>query len=212
MSEPLRTTLAGVLDAVAGEVLARAGHPFAFFGHSMGAIVAFELAHQLQSRGAELPAVVFASGAQAPSRRDPERFAKLQSDAELVAELERLRGTPASVLADAELMQLTLPVLRADFQVLHGYACAAERQIRCPIEVMAGRTDDATPESLAAWRAHTEGDFFLNVLPGGHFFIHERIDEVSSLVQRRLATLLAADAGPRPRAATRLQTGSWERR
>jgi surfactin synthase thioesterase subunit len=186
MGEPLETTFAGLLARVQEQVRPRAGLPFALFGHSLGALVAFEVAWRRELVGASAPLVVFAAGTHAPSRREPERYANLTSDAELRAELERLDGTPASVLEDAELMALTLPILRADFQVAADYECSDMRRIGAPLHVFAGAEDATTPQTLEAWREHTRAAFFLNVLPGGHFFVQQQEPTLLALIEGRL--------------------------
>lgn len=193
MNQPLEVTVAGVLDAIARDVRPEPGQPFALFGHSLGAILAFELAHRLERVGLS-PAVVFVSGTRAPGSRELRRYAALQSDAELRAELERLDGTPASVLADDELMQLALPVLRADFQVAGGYRGSADRQVHAPLVALGGADDETTREGLAAWREHTRSEFALHVLPGGHFFIHPRETELLALIENSLRLALGAPA------------------
>jgi surfactin synthase thioesterase subunit len=194
--EPLEITLPGLLERLQGQLQAGPRRPFAFFGHSMGAMVAFELAHDLETRGAEVPLIVFASGARAPScRGDGKRWTLYSSDDELMAELKRLAGTPPEVLADPELMALTLPVLRADLLLSSHYCRGVEQRIGCPIAVLGGAEDDTTMETLSAWRAHTDTEFFLDILPGGHFFVHEHEAKVASIVQRRLRALLETDAG-----------------
>ncbi len=191
MAEPLCTTLPELLAAVAQQVQPRLGQPYALFGHSLGALLAFELALQLSRQQAPPPLQVFASGAHAPSRRDTERFARLHTDAELREELTRLQGTPACVLENAELMALTLPILRADFQVAGGHCCQAGACIRAPLHVLAGTEDSTTPETLNAWREHTRGEFLLSMLPGGHFFLQSREAELLQLVERTLSRRLA---------------------
>ena len=206
MGERLETTFAGLLAQVEGLVQPAAGAPFALFGHSLGALVAFEVAWRRWLAGSSAPLVVFAAGTHAPSRRDPERYANLTSDAELRTELERLDGTPASVLADEELMALTLPILRADFQVAADYDCSSERRIGAPLHVFAGSEDATTPETLGAWRQHTHAAFFLNVLPGGHFFVHQQEAALLALIEGRLREELGgapAQSGDGPRMSWR---------
>lgn len=171
LGEPLETTFSGLLGHVIEGVRPALGQPYAVFGHSLGALLAFELSHHLSQTQAPEPLVVFASGTHAPSRRDAERFARLDSDDELKAELVRLGGTPAHLLEEEELMALTLPILRADFRVAGDYRAAPGRRIRAPLHVLAGTEDTTTPETLGAWREHTLGPFELTVLPGGHFFV-----------------------------------------
>jgi surfactin synthase thioesterase subunit len=201
MGDALETSMPGLIAALLPHLPELRERPFALFGHSLGALVAFELAHCLESRGLGAPLVLFASGAHAPSRHDTE-LPVPQSDAELRAELERLGGTPALVLADAELMALALPVLRADFALSRRYTCEPGRRIACPIHVLGGSADETSEATLRAWGDHTRADCSVDVLPGGHFFIHEQEAEVLELVRTRLrALLLARDADPEHLAA-----------
>jgi surfactin synthase thioesterase subunit len=178
----------------------------------MGAVLAFELAFSLESavRGAPRagarphgpplePLIVFASGTDAPSRRDPNRYRELDTDEAIVAELERLAGTPAAVLADAELMELALPILRADFAACAAYGAGRERRIRCPIQVFGGALDTTTPDGLGGWRDHTSGECSLRMFSGGHFFIHEELDQLLEHIVFTVDALRAA--GDRARQA-----------
>ena len=188
MSEPLETTVPAVLDRIASDVRPEPGQPFALFGHSLGAILAFELGRRLERRGLS-PAVIFVSGTRAPGSRDLERYAAAQTDAELRAELERLGGTPASVLADPELMALALPVLRADFRVAGSYTGELDSTVHAPLVALGGASDETTRDMLSAWREHTESEFAMHLLDGGHFFIHSSESELLAIVEHRLQLL-----------------------
>jgi surfactin synthase thioesterase subunit len=197
MREPLETTVPALLDRVLLEVRPGPGRPFALFGHSMGAILAFELGRRLELQG-HSPAVVFVSGTRAPGSRHGLRSSSLKSDAELLAELARLGGTPESVLADAELMEILLPVLRADFEVVASYVGDSACALRAPLVALGGADDETTSDGLAAWCAHTRSEFSMHVLPGGHFFIHSSEAELLAIVSerlRRVPGVRAADAG-----------------
>lgn len=177
------TTLAGRLaDEIHDELCA----PYALFGHSLGAVLAFELARALRDRGSPAPAALFASGSAAPSRRDNSGFAGENSDAELIERLRRYKGTPEEVFANDELMRLTLPVLRADFRMLSRYRHRAGPPLACPIHVLGGRDDAATLDQLLAWRADSAPGFSLSLFDGGHFFINESQGAVLALVRDRL--------------------------
>lgn len=190
IDEPLETTVEGMVSACLPEIGGHRGRPFAFFGHSLGAVVAFELALRLLELGWPAPAILFASGAEAPSRRNHERYAQLAGDGAIRAELVRLRGTPPEVLANAELMELTLPILRADFAACAAYRSSATRRVTCPIQVLGGSADSTEPEALQAWRVHTERELTLDMFPGGHFFLHEQEASLLQLVEARLGAQL----------------------
>lgn len=190
IEERLETEVERMVDGVLGEVKASLERPFAIFGHSLGAVLAFELALRLSELGLPTPRVVLASGSDAPSCRDLSRYAALESSEDLVAELERLRGTPPEVLANRELMALTLPILRADFAACARYRSGTERRLSCPLHVLAGADDATTSETLGAWREHTTGEFSLHVLPGGHFFLHEHEAQALAWLEARLERAL----------------------
>jgi surfactin synthase thioesterase subunit len=196
MAEPLEVALPALLDRIAPDVRPEPGRPFAVFGHSLGAIIAFELAARLEHEG-RMPSLVFASGTSSPTARDRERFAALRTDAELRAELQRLDGTPAPVLADPELMALMLPVLRADFQIAASYAGDARQTLRAPLVALGG-SDDPTTTSLtiAGWSAQTRGEFAMHMLRGGHFFIHSEENALFALLEQHLHRRVAGNDGP----------------
>lgn len=189
-SEPLETSMEGLVRRAQQSVLPHARAPFALFGHSLGAVLAYELACILTHQHCLGPSILFASGTAAPSQRNDARYARLDSDEQLVAELEQFEGTPREVLANAELMRLLLPVLRADFTVCGGYQYRPRPLLRCPIQVMVGR-EDITSEAqrVQAWRTHTSAACDVASFAGGHFFVHEDREALLDLVSRRLAEL-----------------------
>jgi 4'-phosphopantetheinyl transferase len=159
------------------EVLAEAlrpylDRPFAFFGHSLGALVAFELARRLGRDGGPQPVRLFVSGCAAPSIRREGRPIHDLPDPAFREELRRLNGTPAAILDNAELMELLLPTLRADFALCETYAFAPGPHLSFPITSCGGLGDDTTSsQELNAWREQTTGSFRLRMLPGDHFFL-----------------------------------------
>lgn len=166
--------------------------PFAFFGHSLGALVAFELAYLLWLKLDVQPLVIFASGAAAPSMRNDERYTRLHSDEDVLAELRRQGGTPDSILRDREMMELALPVLRADLQLCGGYRYVPRPPLKCGIHTFGGTEDpDVTRERLEAWRNHTSTGFSLELLRGGHFFIQQSEARLLGSVVARLEELWA---------------------
>jgi medium-chain acyl-[acyl-carrier-protein] hydrolase len=147
--------------------------PFAFFGHSMGAILAFELAHQLRQNYRLEVSHLFLSGRRAPHFRDADKKIYQLPEPQFLEELQRLDGTPREVLEHAELMQLLIPVLRADFEVCQTYVYLPKPPLDCSITAFGGLQDgDVTREHLEAWRSYTRASFALKMLPGGHFFLN----------------------------------------
>jgi len=168
--------------------------PCAFFGHSMGGLVAFELARLLRRRGWPEPCHLFISAAPAPTRCHEPAMHDVP-DAEMRARLKTLNGTPRAILEDDELMTLALPVIRADFSVLETYEYYEEPPLDVPITVFGGLHDSAVPPSdLEGWRAHSTHSS-LRLLPGDHFFIHELAPELVHLVTGHFAQA-CAETGP----------------
>ncbi|MBA3805834.1 MAG: thioesterase, partial [Acidobacteria bacterium] len=187
MQEPPATSIPQLVEELMPVVLARRDLPFAFFGHSMGASISFELARRLRREGAPGPLHLFVSGRSAPQldRNYPSLHALPR--AELLEELKRLNGTPREVLEHAELMELLLPILRADFSICDTYKHAEEPPLNCPITVFGGLEDSFIPRPrLEAWRVQTAAAFTLRMLPGDHFFLHSQ----KSLLLRLLAAEL----------------------
>lgn len=177
-------TRAGALAArIAAGLRPYADRPFALFGHSMGGLLAFEVARALRRTGAPQPVRLFVSGAAAPDVPRARPAVHLQSDDEVVAELRWLGGTPPEMLDDAELMQFMLPTLRADFAILETYAYRDEPPLDVPITVFGGTSDPLVPATgLHHWRRHTSAGSRLQLLPGEHFFVHTAAAQVMASV------------------------------
>ncbi|MDZ3991002.1 Linear gramicidin dehydrogenase LgrE [Pseudomonas sp. Teo4] len=189
LGEPLQTDMQALARQLAAEQRMAANAPYALLGHSLGALLAFELAHELQALGCPAPRALFACGTAAPTRRedyDGKNWREPKTDAELINELRELNGTPEEVLANAELMSLTLPILRHDFLLCGRYAYRQRLALQCPLHVLGGEADRASEEQLLAWRKETSGEFSLELFPGGHFFIHEHEDRVLAAVAASL--------------------------
>lgn len=187
--EALQTDMQALARLLAAEQRLAASKPYALLGHSLGALLAFELAHELQALGCPAPLALFACGTAAPTRReeyDGKDWREPKSDPQLIDELRELQGTPEDVLANEELMGLTLPILRADFLLCGRYAYRQRSPLRCPLHVLAGDADRATQEQLLAWGQETLGPFDLQMFPGGHFFIHTEEDRVLDALTSRL--------------------------
>jgi surfactin synthase thioesterase subunit len=173
-AEPLVGSFAELVRYQADEIQSELelSIPYILFGHSLGALLAFELARTLKERNAPLPKALFVAGTHAPSQRPIERFASLQSDAELIEELKRLNGTAQDVFANQELMAMILPILRADFQLCASYRYQSSSVLPFPIHAFGGKNDEVTEIDLMAWHKETSSVFTLDMLDGDHFFIH----------------------------------------
>jgi len=148
--------------------------PFAFFGHSLGAAVAFETAHRLRQLGLPQPLCLFASGRRAPHSPVPGPFAHLLSDTDLVAEVLSLNGLPAKALHRPRALEALLPSLRADYQINDTYLPTVGLPLGLPVFAYAADGDPiAVPDDVAGWQRATSGAFRLRVFPGDHFYLRD---------------------------------------
>ncbi|HXU44151.1 MAG TPA: thioesterase domain-containing protein [Thermoanaerobaculia bacterium] len=179
--EPLITALAGALRPWLDL-------PFAFFGHSMGGLISFELARELRRLRAPEPFHLFVSarrGPQVPNREEPIHGLP---EPEFLERLRELNGTPEEVLQHAELMRLLIPILRADFAVNENYEYVPGEPLSVGISAFGGLGDvEVTKEDLAAWKDQTRGRFRLRMLPGDHFFVHSGREMIADALARDLA-------------------------
>jgi surfactin synthase thioesterase subunit len=184
ISEPPIDQMGPLIQALVEAIRPFLNERFAFYGHSVGAAIAFELARCLRRRNLPAPAGLFVSAARAPQFRLNHVPPPEPPDAQLIAELRKLEGIPAEALADEELVKTILPAVRADSALYRRYVYADEPPLDCPIRAYGG-VDDAniTREHLGAWARQTTASFALEMLPGGHFFINSG----------RFAALLARD-------------------
>lgn len=165
--------------------------PFIFFGHSMGALISFEVARRLRRRGYPQPVRLYVSGWRAPHLPDPDPPVHRLPDIEFVEELRRLEGTPELVLEHEEMMKLLLPTLRADFAMCETYSYLPEPPLACPIVAIGGTEDnEVSRDELEAWREQTGQNFSLWILPGGHFFIHDARKQLLAMLREDLSKCL----------------------
>lgn len=165
--------------------------PFCLFGHSLGALVSFELAHRLREEHDAEPQHLFVSGCRGPQfpRGGPTNIHHLPDD-EFIAQLRRLNGTPREVLDNPDFIQVIMETLRADFKLAETYRCSASSKLSCPITALGGTEDDAVPQDeLESWKEQTTGPFDLWMLPGDHFFLHTSEAMVLNILSQQLKRL-----------------------
>ncbi|MFE4206329.1 thioesterase II family protein [Streptomyces goshikiensis] len=170
LAEPAVRSLADLVPPMA-DALARLDHkPYVLFGHSMGALLGYELYRRLAERGAALPERLVLSGCASPALSFERPLPRDGTDGEVVHWFRELGGMPEDV--DAELVRLMLPTLRADIEVCTTYVHRPGPPVACPVTALAGRTDPvATPGRVAAWGALVSGAFETATRPGGHMFV-----------------------------------------
>lgn len=190
-TEPAFTDLEAMLGDLTAAIKPFLDKPFAFFGHSLGAAVSYELARRLQSQGFA-PQIIFPSGRTAPHmpRKKPP-IHHLPED-EFVDELKKMNGTPHEILANEELMELMVPMLRADFAMSDTYTFKPGTDLTCPMVAFGGVDDpDVDEESVRGWGEHAGGSFNYHMLPGDHFFLQGSQDQLLKLLMGYLGKHLS---------------------
>jgi medium-chain acyl-[acyl-carrier-protein] hydrolase len=191
LKEPGFTRIEPLVLALAQAIEPYLDLPFAFFGHSMGTLISFELARELQRRHGVMPTNLFVSAHVAPPV--PHRSSQIYDlpEPEFIEELRRLNGTPKEVFEQPELLRLMIPLMRADFELCQRYAYSPGPPLSCPITVFGGLDDhDISHADLEAWRVQTTGAFRLYTLPGDHFFLHSSQPFILQVISQMLQASL----------------------
>jgi surfactin synthase thioesterase subunit len=190
LREPPYRQIGPLLEALLPALAPKLDRPFAVFGHSMGSVVAFELVRALRRAGGPAPRHLFVSGHIAPQLPEPGAPLHVLSDAAFVEQIRhRYDGIPEAILRDPEYLQLFLPTMRADLELIETYDYRPEGPLDCPLTAYGGRQDPRTSEAdLDAWRVQTAGPFALRLFPGGHFFVQSDRPALVEDVTRRLAS------------------------
>jgi surfactin synthase thioesterase subunit len=185
--EPLMAARQPLVEKLATELARTLPRPYALFGHSLGGMLSFELAHALIARGCEAPRALCVAAAPAPCsqgrRRPPETW---ETDEALIASLRSLGGTPPELFQQPELLELFLPVVRADFRLCDDIPVPPLGPLPCPVHVYAGERDNIEHEALSAWRNVTERGHSLTFFDGDHFFLRARARELCTLLGEHL--------------------------
>jgi medium-chain acyl-[acyl-carrier-protein] hydrolase len=189
LAEPPARNLGRLVADLASGILPMLDVPFAFFGHSLGAIVAFEVARELARRRSPLPTHLFLS-AHGPATATPpsEPFHTLPED-EFLKKVQQLGGLPDAVVRHPELLQIVLPALRADFEMYEKHRPIPGPPLAIPITALGGEDDEGVPTGrLESWRAETTARFGNRMFPGGHFYLQNAGPALAALVVRELAS------------------------
>lgn len=189
LNEPLYNSLQR-LATEAGDALASLFDlPFALFGHSMGALLSFELAHYVRNEYDARAQHLFLSASRAPHIQNPQLKVHTYPDDVFLEQIRRLEGTPATVLDEPELVDLILPILRADFAVCDAYDCTRDQPLPCEMTVFGGVQDPMVKrDHLAAWEEYCDGTFTLRMFPGGHFFVQSAESTILRYIAKSLHT------------------------
>jgi medium-chain acyl-[acyl-carrier-protein] hydrolase len=185
-SEPACTSVDTLLDGMLPALQPHLDRPFAFFGHSMGALLASELCHRLVRAGGPLPVHLFVAGLGAPHLLEWGESVLHLSRAQLLRRIEELEGTPPEILQHEELLDVVLPIIRNDFVMMERYQPRTERSLPVAISAFAGTREKITPAQLAGWSEYTSVGLSQERLPGGHFFVATATAELLGLIARTL--------------------------
>jgi pyochelin biosynthetic protein PchC len=187
-TEPNIDSVPALADAILPAVRPLADRPLAFFGHSMGALLAYEVALRLEQDGAPPLTRLYVSGRRAPSRYRREVIHR-QGDDGIVAELRRLSGTNSDLLGDPEALEMILPAIKSDYKAVETYEHTPGRSLSCPVLALIGDSDaKVTADEANAWAEHTSGPFEMRTFRGGHFYLVDQSAEVIRLISADLAT------------------------
>jgi surfactin synthase thioesterase subunit len=168
-------------DRIHGILRRQPEMPLTLFGHSMGAVIGFEVTRRLEADGYG-PVRLFASGRRGPSTHRDEAIHR-RDDAGIMAELRKMNGTASALLGDDELMRAALPALRADYRATELYTCQEEVTVSCPITVLTGDNDPKTTlDEANEWARHTTGSFDLRTFAGGHFFLTDHAEAIIQIL------------------------------
>lgn len=196
MAESPCSTVDGLVDDLERTVLPAADGPYALFGHSLGGLLAFELARRMEHAHHRPPQHLIVSGFEAPDLPTEPDLDHLLPDDAFRERLRELSGTPREVLDNDDLMDLLIPVLRADFTASSTYRLGSPwLRLSCPLTVFGGLDDpEAPPHTLRAWQHRSTGPFRLRLLPGNHFFLHTERTLLIEALTDALGTTGEADA------------------
>jgi medium-chain acyl-[acyl-carrier-protein] hydrolase len=184
-------SMAPLVDQLADGLASYLTRPFALFGHSMGALIAFELIRRLRPSGVA-PVHLFASGCRAPHLPSRSPDWHTLPDQEFAAKIESLGGIPPELLAEPQFLDTMLPTLRSDCILTETYVCRPQPPLSCPVSAFGGLRDaEVLPEDVRAWSRHTIGPFRVHLLPGDHFFINSAHQDVLRLVVSALGSARA---------------------
>lgn len=187
LMDPPIDNLAELIDKLLPQVTRLIDRPYFLLGHSMGALIAFELTRALAARDLPMPRRLFVSGYRSPER--PRRRPDLHQlpDDQFIDALRGYGGTPEAILAHRETMELLLPMIRADFKLHETHRFQPGAALSVPISALAGENDCIVPpDEMVDWKNHSARHFEMHRFPGGHFFIHDALERVVATLKRRV--------------------------
>jgi medium-chain acyl-[acyl-carrier-protein] hydrolase len=191
------TELLALAEVLAAELSPHVDEPYALFGHSLGATIAFEVARTLRREGLQLPLHLFVSGCRAPQLFPTSYRSYDLPSADLISRLRKLNGTPSEILESPTLMEFFLPIIRADLQMIQTYNYSVEAPLSCPISAFGGWQDlEEPPEMISAWCEQTTSSFQCQLFEGDHFFLHSEHDHLLQTISQQLSDVTSLNWSP----------------
>jgi medium-chain acyl-[acyl-carrier-protein] hydrolase len=202
--DPPHSGLHPLLCELAEVLQPHLSRPFALLGHSMGALISYELTRRIRRDVGVLPTVLFLSGLRALQIPNPDPPLHSLSDPDFIQQMQTRYGMPATLRQESELLELFMPLLRANFQMCETYTYLPEPPLDCPLSVFGGLQDPRiSREDLAAWKLQTRRELRLRMIEGGHYFFEHSWMDIAYLVARDLTDFALRESVPSQRRADR---------
>jgi surfactin synthase thioesterase subunit len=186
MAQPLLTSLHDMAVVIFQQIDKQLTEPYAILGHSMGTLLTYLVSKRIKQANLPLPIHLFVSGRAGPSIPLKETNWHLLPTPEFLAKVMPYGGIPRQIAADKALMELFVPIMRADFQALAEYQYAAEAPLEIPITVLIGSEEDIADAEALTWQQVTTCPVLFSRFPGGHFFLVDHLPEICALISRTL--------------------------
>lgn len=188
--EPLYDKLEDAVEDVFNLIKDDLEEPYALYGHSMGSIIAYELCHKIIDNNLPAPEHIFFSGRCAPSIKRKKKPIHNLPDEEFKHEILDLGGTPKELFENEELLDIFIPIIKADFRVVENYIYEEKNDLDLNITVLYGEDEEWEAYEIEKWREHTRKNCNIFTTEGGHFFIHSHTDQVMKIVNNTLERCL----------------------
>jgi medium-chain acyl-[acyl-carrier-protein] hydrolase len=193
IAETAHSAMDTLIDALAEQIAPRLDRPFVFYGHSLGGLIAFELAHRLREQGLRQPERLLVGAYRSPERKSPHPQLHALTDADLVTGLKRYDSMPQSIIDSPELMALLVPMLRADFSLFETYIYRERAPLDQPIVIYYGNDDRMVePAEMDGWRTKSSADVRLHPIDTGHLFHLRNETELLELIAIEMRDIMPA--------------------
>ncbi|OJX13879.1 MAG: hypothetical protein BGO77_01000 [Caedibacter sp. 37-49] len=183
-TEPLFTSMDPLIDNLGTQIVDYLDRPYFFFGHSLGGLIAYALTHYMQRNSLPLPDCLFVSGKTPPHFKTSDKISHLP-DLDFLEEVKKYNGLPEEILQNQELVEIWLPILRADFQILETFIRPDDYKLSCDLMALGGVNDImVTPSRVELWQDYTTACFKALFFPGDHFFINPQQTQVIEMISK----------------------------